>query len=107
MVFFFCFLVQVAHSYPCLLARLLLNSKFSKALGLDDNFISGSIPTEIGLLTRLNSFGLVSNFLTGTIPTEIFMASVRSLNLARNLLNGTLSTEIGLLSNLGKWHEII
>ena len=40
-------------------------------LDLADTQLSGSIPTEIGLLTQLDEIWLESNDISGPIPTEI------------------------------------
>jgi hypothetical protein len=41
-------------------------------LELQDNNLNGTLPSEIGLLTGINSvFKLYSNSLRGTLPTEI------------------------------------
>ena len=40
-------------------------------LSLESNFLSGSIPPELGNLTGLQSMNLICNYLTGHIPSEI------------------------------------
>eukprot|EP01099_Mayorella_cantabrigiensis_P008679 TRINITY_DN8198_c0_g1_i1.p1 TRINITY_DN8198_c0_g1~~TRINITY_DN8198_c0_g1_i1.p1 ORF type:complete len:115 (+),score=18.43 TRINITY_DN8198_c0_g1_i1:49-345(+) len=46
--------------------------------------ISGTIPTEIGLLTNLQQLTCIGPPLTGTIPTEIGqMRSVRGINFSQ------------------------
>jgi Leucine-rich repeat (LRR) protein len=65
----------------------------------------GTVPTEIGLLTRLNHLELDGNRLTGSIPTEIanLGGTLTRLSLSHNNLSGTLPTELGMLSNLGMY----
>merc|ERR1719506_425216 len=41
------------------------------AMWLDGNDVSGTIPTEIGLMTGLASFSLANSTLTGTIPEAL------------------------------------
>eukprot|EP00526_Cylindrotheca_closterium_P027429 CAMPEP_0113620744 /NCGR_PEP_ID=MMETSP0017_2-20120614/10578_1 /TAXON_ID=2856 /ORGANISM="Cylindrotheca closterium" /LENGTH=55 /DNA_ID=CAMNT_0000530429 /DNA_START=21 /DNA_END=184 /DNA_ORIENTATION=- /assembly_acc=CAM_ASM_000147 len=41
------------------------------ALYLQNNQFSGSIPTEIGLLSNIEDLDLSGNNLTGSIPSEI------------------------------------
>eukprot|EP00797_Seminavis_robusta_P018823 Sro2829_g338080.1 Leucine Rich Repeat (496) ;mRNA; r:522-2180 len=94
-------------------------------LELRENELSSSIPTEIGFLTALKEFYLYDCSLTGTIPSEIallsnmtnFVASSNELSasipeelwglthlndffLYGNLLSGSLATEVGLLTDL-------
>jgi hypothetical protein len=40
-------------------------------LYLDDNFLSGTIPTIIGKLTNMVDLRLAENMFTGVIPSEI------------------------------------
>jgi hypothetical protein len=72
-------------------------------LWLDVNSLSGSIPTEIGLVMQLTSLDVMSNSLTGQIPTEIgLMSSLTGLQLFTNFFTGPIASEIGLLSSLCK-----
>ena len=94
-------------------------------LGLAGNEITGTLPTEIGLMSSLEEFNvgisLVSgtlptelvqlrnlkeldvweaSLLTGTIPEEIYLAdwpSLYALILGRCSFSGTISTNVGLL----------
>jgi Leucine-rich repeat (LRR) protein len=38
---------------------------------MDDMFLSGTLPTEIGLLTMLTKLNLADNSLSDDIPTEL------------------------------------
>ena len=65
------------------------------------NQFSGSIPTELGKLTKLTRLDLGGNRLTGPIPTELAqLADLTILLLGGNQLTGTIPTELGNLSNL-------
>ncbi|KAL7490391.1 hypothetical protein ACHAWT_000019, partial [Skeletonema menzelii] len=73
------------------------------SLDLGNNNLSGSIPTEIGLLKSLEYLYLYTHQLTGTIPSEIgLMENLTVLDLYNNQLNGTIPSEIGLMENLEK-----
>ena len=59
-------------------------------LDLDDNQLTGSIPTELGDLASLTNLGLGNNQLTGSIPTEFGdLASLTVLRLYSNQLTGS------------------
>ena len=75
--------------------------------GLDLNSMSltGTIPTELGLLTTLEYSNLWSNSLTGSIPSEIGLLTLLTyLELDHNLLTGTIPAEIGSLRQLTYLH---
>mmetsp|Transcript_2694 Transcript_2694/g.6042 ORF Transcript_2694/g.6042 Transcript_2694/m.6042 type:complete len:185 (+) Transcript_2694:2175-2729(+) len=68
---------------------------------LDFNQFSGSIPTEIGLLTEMTSLHVDTNSFTGTVPTEVGMLTkVARFDWKNCQFNGTLPTELGLLTSL-------
>jgi hypothetical protein len=78
-------------------------------VGMIDNFatglafrLSGTIPSEIGLLAALTQLELSSSrSLVGTIPTEIGrLTDLKYLLLNDNQLNGTIVTEVGNLHKL-------
>ncbi|GER33976.1 leucine-rich receptor-like protein kinase family protein [Striga asiatica] len=57
--------------------------------------LGGTIPPEIGLLTRLVNLTLAHDSLTGPIPMEIsFLTSLKYVNLSVNFFNGTIPEEI-------------
>ena len=63
--------------------------------------IDGTIPTELGLLTRLTSLVLTETRLTGTIPSELgLLTKLRVLQLEKNQLTGTLPTQLKNIPNL-------
>ena len=58
---------------------------------LDNNHLTGVIPTEIGAMTSLRELGLSENMLAGAIPAELgAIANLRTLRLAGNLLSGCM-----------------
>ena len=92
----------------CLSCNLILNS--TDTLDLSSNTLSGTIPSEIGLLSNLSES--CCRFLLSPICPDMYVCSCLSCNLILNstdtlglsfdTLNGTIPTEIGLMKNLGK-----
>jgi hypothetical protein len=92
----------------------LILCQFCRQLG--DNQLTGTIPTELGLATRLfilyakrntpeNEVDLLpslrnlhKNGLEGTIPSQLQSTRINYLNLFENNLSGTIPTVLGLLS---------
>jgi Leucine-rich repeat (LRR) protein len=71
------------------------------AVWLDKNDITGSIPTEIGLLTGLASISITNSSLTGSIPTEMGnLHALQRLWLYSNKLTGNIPAELANLDNL-------
>ncbi len=72
-----------------------------KALYLGDNDLAGTIPTELGNMSDLLALFLYENSLTGTIPTELGdLSKLTGLRLDGNDLSGQIPTELGNLSKL-------
>ncbi|KAK3002184.1 hypothetical protein RJ639_022486 [Escallonia herrerae] len=70
-------------------------------LDLSTNQFSGIIPPEIGLLTNLETLHLFDNQLNGSIPKEIgLLRSLSELALYTNHLEGPIPASLGSLSNL-------
>ena len=70
-------------------------------LNLDDNRLSGSIPSELGGLSNLKVLSFDNNQLTGPIPPELSnLSNLTGLTLERNGLDGTIPYELGELANL-------
>ena len=70
-------------------------------LGLYDNQLSGSIPSELGDLTNLESLSLQDNQLTGPIPEELGkLAELDWLSLNHNDLSGEIPPALGNLASL-------
>ena len=69
--------------------------------GLQENRLTGSIPTTIGRLTALELISWSNNQFASSIPSEIgHLTSLNYLYLANNRITGPIPSEIGLLSNL-------
>jgi hypothetical protein len=69
---------------------------------LSVNQLTGTIPSEIGLLSLLFFFDVSYNKLTGTIPEEIYHqeSDLDNIIVLGNMISGTISTRIGQLNNL-------
>mmetsp|Transcript_10547 Transcript_10547/g.19133 ORF Transcript_10547/g.19133 Transcript_10547/m.19133 type:complete len:239 (+) Transcript_10547:117-833(+) len=69
-----------------------------ESLYLDVNHFSGTIPTELALIKRLDDLRLRHNNLAGTIPSELgSLEGLQILYLDRNQLTGSVPTEFGHL----------
>jgi len=69
--------------------------------GGPERFLSGSLPSEVGLLTSLDYFSVRGNQQTGTIPTELGnWKAIRTLNLSLNRFRGLVPSQLGGLTNL-------
>ena len=88
-------------------SSFLYNLTAIETLGLGENFLSGTISTAIGLLTKLTLFTCSHQSspsattddqerqLTGTIPTEIGqLTSLQIIQISGNQLTGSIPTEI-------------
>ncbi len=63
--------------------------------------LTGPIPPELGLLTRLQRLALPEHQLTGSIPPTLGnLARLQELDLSRNLLSGAVPPELGSLTQL-------
>jgi hypothetical protein len=72
-----------------------------EVINLRDNIVSGSIPDGIESLTSVHSFILGGNRLNGTVPSELrFMTKLTRIIFEKNILSGTLPSEIGMLHEL-------
>ena len=70
-------------------------------LDLDANGLTGSIPTELAVLDRLDFLVLGVNALTGPIPPELAsLALLEWLSLGSNQLSGPIPVELAALSKL-------
>jgi len=76
-------------------------SKQLERLTLGGNFLTGTIPTEIGLMEYLKGYNIFNNDFSGSIPTQIGLLRFLSYTwMERNLLTGTIPSEIGKLKRL-------
>lgn len=67
----------------------------------NNNQLSSSIPTTIGLLTGLRRLQLSQNNLLGSLPPEVgTMRSLRLLSVKNNQLTGEIPIELGMMSTL-------
>jgi len=76
----------------------LLGSKV-KSIDFTWNQLTGSIPSEIGILSHIQFLLFNTNELSGSIPSEIgLFKKIEHIMLEGNDLNGTLPSEISLLN---------
>lgn len=70
-------------------------------LSMNDNDMTGPIPTELGNLVNMTRMSFKDCMLTGTIPSELGrMTILENLSLETNLLSGTMPDDICTLRNL-------
>ena len=67
----------------------------------DPQKLSGTLPSEIGMLSHLQNIYLYDNLISGTLPVSLFQLSkLSAIDIDDNGFSGTMPTQIGLLSNL-------
>lgn len=72
-----------------------------RSLSLASSGLSGTLPTEIGLLTWIDSLLLNGNSIGGTIPTEIgLLNNTSTLTLDYNEFTGPIPSQLALLTLL-------
>jgi len=72
-----------------------------EVLLLNDNILTGSIPSGVGELTLLQYLSIGQNNLSSTIPSVIGeLSSMIGLYLTSNALSGTIPSELGQLTDL-------
>ncbi|CDP11076.1 unnamed protein product [Coffea canephora] len=70
-------------------------------LGISKNYLTGRIPTGLGMISRLQKLHLSSNHLHGKIPSSLGkLTLLLELKLHNNNLSGNIPTEIGQMSRL-------
>ena len=90
---FFILTLLAGHHYHCQFGFLVDLS----ILYLDTNSFNGTIPSELGRLTKLTRTSLHINSLSGSIPTELGNLQRMSsyFRLYSNQLSSTLPTQLG------------
>lgn len=69
-------------------------------VNLHGNDITGTVPSQLGLLQDVTLFQIFNNTLVGSLPTQVGQLSqIRHLNFAFNRLTGTIPTELAQLSS--------
>ena len=78
-------------------------TRLKSGLAFQDTQLSGTLPTQVGSLTALNDGIYVYNSsLSGSIPSELAVhAELGFPTLHSNLLSGTLPSELGAFSDIG------
>ena len=71
------------------------------ALRLRRQYLTGSVPTQLGLLTHLEVLDVCDNAIEGGIPTQLgLLTNLVSLSLCENQLAGHVPSQLGRLSRL-------
>jgi hypothetical protein len=66
-----------------------------------ENSLEGSIPTEIGMMRKLQRVNIEENFFSGQLPTHLgFLTNMTDLRLWQNSISGPIPSQVGLLTNL-------
>ena len=74
-------------------------------LVLIENGLTGTIPAELGSLSRLRQLYLYQNRLTGTIPAELGdLGDLQWMSLSANELTGEIPVTLGRLTKLEELH---
>ena len=88
------------HSWP-FSCSLSLHLSCTGHLDVQDNDLSGLLPTELGLMTNLTYMDFGKNRFSSGIPTEIGnVTGLIHFDVRSNKLIGLLPTELGLLTRL-------
>jgi Leucine-rich repeat (LRR) protein len=74
-----------------------------EVIALNDNMLTGSIPSFIGVLDDVRYMSLKGNRLSGAIPSEIgHCFRLTDLHLQNNRLTGEIPSQLGKLDLLSK-----
>jgi hypothetical protein len=71
-----------------------------------ENHFSGSLPAQLGQWTALEQLDISSNRFTGTIPPSVFASAVgaTSIDVSKNRLTGSLPIEVGKLEKCQRFN---
>ena len=65
------------------------------------NSISGPLPSELGMMTKLTFLVLNNNYLFGSVPSDLGrMENLTSLYLNSNVFSGLLPSELGMMTKM-------
>ncbi|CAK8541833.1 unnamed protein product [Lathyrus sativus] len=74
---------------------------YMSGIDLSHNKLNGSIPSELGNLTRIRALNLSNNFFSGKIPASFSnLVQVESLDLSFNMLSGQIPPQLSRLTSL-------
>ncbi|XP_058737006.1 cuscuta receptor 1-like [Vicia villosa] len=74
---------------------------YMSGIDLSHNQLNGSIPSELGNLTRILALNLSNNYFSGKIPTTFSnLVQVESLDLSFNMLSGQIPPQLSGLTSL-------
>ena len=80
---------------------LLKHLRRAELYGGPQGFLTGTLPSQIGLLTALQSLSVRGNEMTGTIPSELGKcSSLDNLNIAKNRFFEAIPSSVGMLLKL-------
>lgn len=72
-------------------------------LSLSRNGLTGTVPTELGLLRNLGQILLSSNSLTGPLPSQLGQLTMLTyIDLSKNKLGSSICSELGLLRSMNQ-----
>ena len=75
-------------------------------LSLGSNLFSGTLPTQVGSLVKIQVLGLAHNQISRTLPSELNMLdNLKIFNVSENRLGGSIESELFPLSSLSKLLE--
>jgi len=67
-------------------------------LAIDQNMLTGTLKTELGLFGKLTKISIHENMLTGTLPSELgLLEKLKEVTAGFNDLSGTIPQELGHL----------
>lgn len=79
------------------LPATMLNLEYLEELVLDNNYVEGTIMTELGMLEHLSRLNLALNMLQGPIPSSVQnLRNLKDFRLWGNYMTGTLPNDLSL-----------